>query len=298
MSGQTLKVAVLMGGISSEKEISMSSGQGVVQALKKLGYPTKEIIVGDDLSQLIADLKSFQPDVVFNALHGKGGEDGCIQGLLNWMKIPYTHSGVLASSMGMDKEMSRKIAMQVKVPVAEGGLKTEDEFQKMPLPLVVKPNDEGSSIGVSLVLTESDRKKIKWPKGKKLLVEEYIPGRELSVAVLNGKALGTVELVPNKGWYDFQNKYQAGAVKHLIPAPVSPVIEKRLFQYAEKIHQILGARGVSRSDFRLDGDRIVFLEINTNPGMTPTSLVPDMAKLKNLSYEALVDQLIQGARCD
>lgn len=298
MSGKTLKVAVLMGGISSEKEISISSGQGVVQALKKLGYPTKEIIVGNDLSQLIADLKSFQPDVVFNALHGKGGEDGCIQGLLNWMKIPYTHSGVLASSMGMDKEMSRKIAMQVKVPVAEGGLKTEDEFQKMPLPLVVKPNDEGSSIGVSLVLTESDRKKIKWPKGKNLLVEEYIPGRELSVAVLNGKALGTVELVPNKGWYDFQNKYQVGAVKHLIPAPVSPVIEKKLYQYAEKIHQVLGARGVSRSDFRLDGDRIVFLEINTNPGMTPTSLVPDMAKLKNLSYEALVEKLIQEAQCD
>ena len=144
------------------------------------------------------------------------------------MKIPYTHSGVMASSLGMDKEMTRKIAQQVKVPVAKGGLKTKAEFEKMKLPLVVKPNDEGSSIGVSLVLKESDRKKVKWPKGKKLLVEEYIPGRELSVAVLDGKALGTLELKPKKGWYDFKNKYQAGAVQHLIPAPVSPATAKKL----------------------------------------------------------------------
>ena len=298
MSGKTLKVAVLMGGISSEREISMSSGKGVVGALKNLGHTTKSIVVGDDLSKLITDLKRFKPDVVFNALHGKGGEDGCIQGLLNWMKIPYTHSGVLASSMGMDKEKTRKVAQQAKVPVAKGGLKTKSEFKKMKLPLVVKPNDEGSSIGVSLVLKESDRKKVKWPKDKKLLVEEYIPGRELSVAVLNGKALGTLELKPKKGWYDFKNKYQAGAVQHLIPAPVSPAIEKKLCRYAEKMHDSLGCRGVTRSDFRLDNSRIVFLEINTNPGMTPTSLVPDMARLKNLTYEALVEKLIQGARCD
>jgi len=298
MSGKTLKVAVLMGGISSEREISISSGRGVEQALKKLGYTTKAIVVGADLSKLIADLKRFKPDVVFNALHGKGGEDGCIQGLLNWMKIPYTHSGVLASSIGMNKEMTREIAGQVKVPVAKGGLKTKPEFLKMNLPLVVKPNDEGSSIGVHLVLKESDRQKIKWPKDKKLLVEEYIPGRELSVAVLDGKALGTLELAPKKGWYDFKNKYQAGAVQHLIPAPVSPAIEKKLCQYAEKMHKALGARGVTRSDFRLDKNRIVFLEINTNPGMTPTSLVPDMARLKKLSYEKLVEKLLQGAKCD
>lgn len=298
MSGKTLKVAILMGGISSEREISMSSGKGVVEALKNLGYPTKAIIVGADLSKLIADLKRFKPDVVFNALHGKGGEDGCIQGLLNWMKIPYTHSGVLASSLGMDKEMTRKVAQQVKVPVAKGGLKTKAEFEKMKLPLVVKPNDEGSSIGVSLVLKESDRKKVKWPKDKKLLVEEYIPGRELSVAVLDGKVLGTLELKPKKGWYDFKNKYQTGAVQHLIPAPVSPAIVKKLCLYAEKMHNALGCRGVTRSDFRLNKNRIVFLEINTNPGMTPTSLVPDMARLKNLTYEDLVEKLIQGARCD
>ena len=298
MSGQALKVAVLMGGISSERDISLLSGKGVVAALKKSGHVTKAIVVDEDLSKLMGELKRFHPDVVFNALHGKGGEDGCIQGVLNWMKIPYTHSGVTASSIGMDKEMTRKIAAQVNVPVAKGGLKTKAEFEKMTLPLVVKPNDEGSSIGVSLVLTEADRKKVKWPKNKKLLVEEYIPGRELSVAVLDGKALGTVELVPNKGWYDFQNKYKAGAVKHLMPAPVSPAIEKKLCQYAEKMHLALGARGVTRSDFRLNKNRIVFLEINTNPGMTATSLVPDMARAKNLSYEHLIEKLIQGARCD
>ena len=298
MSGKTLKVAVLMGGISSEREISISSGKGIEKALKSLNYTTKAIMVGEDLSKLITDLKRFKPDIIFNALHGKGGEDGCIQGLLNWMNIPYTHSGVLASAIGMNKEKTRQIARQIKVPVAKGGLKTQPEFLKMKLPLVVKPNDEGSSIGVSLILKELDRKKIKWPKDKKLLVEEYIPGRELSVAVLDGKALGTLELKPKKGWYDFKNKYQAGAVQHLIPAPVSPVIEKKLCQYAEKMHIALGCRGVTRSDFRLDKNRIVFLEINTNPGMTPTSLVPDMARLKNLSYEDLVQKLVQGARCD
>ena len=296
MSGQ--KIAVLVGGISSEREISFSSGKGVVKALQKLGYKTKAIDVTDDLALLIRQLKNFRPDIVFNALHGRFGEDGCIQGILNWLKIPYTHSGVLASAIGMNKEKTRNLALQVDVPIAKGGLRSREKFQKMRLPLVVKPNDEGSSVGVVLVLKESDRKKVKWPKGKELLVEEYIPGRELSVAVLNGKALGTVELVPNKGWYDFQNKYKEGAVKHLLPAPVSKSIERKLCQYAEKMHQALGARGVTRCDFRLDKNKIVFLEINTNPGMTPTSLVPDMARLKDLTYEDVIQKLIGEARCD
>ena len=292
------KVVVLMGGISSEREVSLSSGKGVVRALKKLGYVTKPIVVDEDLSKLIRTLKRIKPDVVFNALHGRFGEDGCIQGVLNWLKIPYTHSGVLASSIGMDKEMTRQLAMRAGVPVAKGGMKTFAEFQNMALPLVVKPNDEGSSIGVSLILKEEDRQALIWPQNKKLLVEEYIPGRELSVAVLDGQAVGIMELVPKKGWYDFQNKYQAGAVQHLLPAPVSKSIEKKLCHYAERVHTILGCRGVSRSDFRLDNDRIVFLEINTSPGMTPTSLVPDMARLKHLKYEDVIERLIQGARCD
>ena len=166
MSGQ--KIAVLMGGISSEREISFSSGKEVMKALQKLGCKAKAIDVTDNLENLIKQLKTFKPDVVFNALHGRFGEDGCIQGILNWLKIPYTHSGVLASSIGMDKDMTRHLAEGAKVPIAEGGLKTKEEFQKMPLPLVVKPNNEGSSVGVILVLKESDRKKVKWPKNKKL----------------------------------------------------------------------------------------------------------------------------------
>jgi len=302
MSGQTIKkVAVLMGGISSEREISLASGHGVMEAVQKLGYQAKAIDVNDNLAQWIKKLTDFGPNVVFNALHGKFGEDGSVQGILNALKIPYTHSGVEASSIGMDKEMTRKLAAQAGILVAKGGLKTSQEFAKMVLPLVVKPNNEGSSCGVQIIQTEDDRKKalLGWPKNQKLLVEKYIAGRELSVAVLDGKALGSLELKVKKGWYDYKNKYAAGAVDHLIPAPVTRIQKQKLCKYAEKMHNLLGCRGVTRSDFRLSkSGQVYFLEINTNPGMTPTSLVPDMAKLQHLSYEDLVEHLIQGAQCD
>lgn len=302
MSGQTVKkVAVLMGGISSEREISLASGQGVMNAVQKLGYQAEAIDVVDNLSQWIKKLTDFEPDVVFNALHGKFGEDGSVQGILNALKIPYTHSGVMASSIGMDKEMTRKLAAQAGVLVAKGGLKSLKEFEKMALPVVVKPNNDGSSCGVRIVISEKDKKEVvsEWPKDQKLLVEKYIAGRELSVAVLDGKALGSVELRVKEGWYDYQNKYAAGAVDHLIPAPVTKVQKQKMYAYAEKMHKILGCRGVTRSDFRLSpSGQVYFLEINTNPGMTPTSLVPDMARLKHLSYEDIVDRLIQEARCD
>ena len=302
MFGQTIKkVAVLMGGISSEREISFASGQGVVSAVQKLGYQVKAIDVGENLAQWVKKLMDFKPDVVFNALHGKFGEDGSVQGVLNALKIPYTHSGVLASAVGMDKEMTRKLAIQAGILVAKGGLKTSDEFKRMKLPLVVKPNDEGSSCGVQIILTEVDRKKAlsTWPQNQKFLVEKYIAGHELSVAVLNGKALGSLELKVKKGWYDYQNKYAVGAVDHLTPAPVTKTQKHKLYTYAEKMHQLLGCRGVTRSDFRLSkSGQVYFLEINTNPGMTPTSLVPDMAKLKHLTYEDLVDCLIREATCD
>lgn len=302
MSGQTVKkVAVLMGGISSEREISLASGQGVMNAVQKLGYQAKSIDVSDNLYQWIKKLTDFEADVVFNALHGRFGEDGSVQGILNALKIPYTHSGVEASAIGMDKEMTRKLAAQAGVLVAKGGLKTAEEFKKMALPLVVKPNNEGSSCGVQIILTDADKKKAltDWPKGQTLLVEKYIAGRELSVAVLDGKALGSIELSPKKGWYDYQNKYAVGAVEHLIPAPVTKSQRQKMYAYAEKMHKILGCRGVTRSDFRLSpSGQVYFLEINTNPGMTPTSLVPDMARSKHLSYEDLVDRLIQEARCD
>ena len=302
MFGQKIKkVAVLMGGISSEREISFLSGNGVMDALEKLGYQTKAIDVTADLPKWIKSLTDFKPDVVFNALHGRFGEDGGVQGILNALKIPYTHSGVMASSVGMDKQMTRQMAMQIGIPVAMGGLKTKTAFERMKLPLVVKPNAEGSSFGVQIIKTTKDKKEMlkNWPENQKLLVEKYIDGRELSVAVLDGKALGCVELKVKKGWYDYQNKYAQDAVEHLIPAPVSTEQRKKLHLYAEKIHQFLNCRGVSRSDFRLSPTgRIYFLEINTNPGMTPTSLVPDMAQLKKLSYEDIVNHLIQGASCD
>ena len=302
MSGQTVKkVAVLMGGISSEREISLLSGQGVMAAVQKLGYQVKAIDVTDNLSQWMKKLMDFEPDVIFNALHGKFGEDGSVQGILNALKIPYTHSGVLASAVSMDKELTRLLADQAGILIAPGGLKTAKEFEKMALPLVVKPNNEGSSCGVRLVLTQKEKQDVlhDWPLNQKLLVEKYIAGRELAVAVLDGKALGSVELKPKKGWYDYQNKYTEGAVDHFIPAPVTGSQKQKLHAYAEKIHKILGCRGVTRSDFRLSSSgHIYFLEINTNPGMTPTSLVPDIAKLKHLSYADLVDCLIREARCD
>ncbi len=302
MRGKKIKkVAVLMGGMSSEKEISLLTGKGVLSALKKLGYQTKAIQVGPDLKAWIQKLKEFSPDVVFNALHGKYGEDGCVQGVLNWMKIPYTHSGVLTSALGMDKERTRHIAKGIGLTVAPGGLKTKAEFKKMALPLVVKPNDEGSSCGVQIIQTESARKKLlkSWPEDKIQLVEKYIAGRELSVAVLDGKALNSVELCVKKGWYDYKNKYQKGAVIHQIPAKIPPKTQTLILRQAEQIHVALGCRGVSRSDFRLSlTGKPYFLEINTNPGMTSCSLVPDMAKSKGISYEQVVEKLIQGARCD
>ncbi len=298
---QIKKIAVLMGGLSSERKISLLTGREVVSSLKKLGYVVQSVLVSSDLLGWVQQLQSFKPDVVFNALHGKYGEDGCVQGILNFLHIPYTHSGVLASALGMDKEQTRQIAKKLGLLVAGGGLKTLSQFQQMTLPVVVKPNNEGSSCGVQIILTETDRKRMagEWPVSQKLLVERYIAGRELSVAVLNGRALSTVELCVKNGWYDYKNKYQKGAVIHKVPAPVSVRVQHLMKRQAEIMHQALGCRGVTRCDFRLSPTgRLYFLEINTNPGMTPTSLVPDMARFRNMSYDEVVEQLIRGAQCD
>jgi len=301
------KIAVIMGGLSGEREVSLASGKGVAEALEMRGYDVKTIDLTQDLNAFVQALTAFRPDVVFNALHGRYGEDGCVQGLLNLMQIPYTHSGVLASALGMNKAQTRLVAEQVGVPVAKGSLKTKTEMmQKAPeLPYVAKPNADGSSLGVVIVRTLREHEKLlkKWYKGELKLVEEYIPGRELSVAVLDGKSLGVVEIVPKSGFYDFKNKYTDGQTVHKVPAPIPAAAEKLVIQYAEKMHKALGCRGVSRSDFRYDDTnpkkpRLIFLEINTNPGMTPFSLVPDIAKHKKISYDALVDTLVKGARCD
>lgn len=297
------KVLVLMGGMSSEREISLLSGTNVANALTSVGY---HVVIHDltaDIDSLIKTINSERPDVVFNALHGKYGEDGCIQGLLNMLKIPYTHSGVLASSVGMDKEMTRQIVSKNGVSVPKGQLMTKAEFLKQsPIkPYVIKPNDEGSSVGVFIVLSDEDKENalLHWHDNRKMLVEDYIAGRELSVAVLDGKALGVVEIVPKTGYYDFQNKYTDGATTHIIPAPIAPALYQNALTQAELAHKALGCRGVSRSDFRLDETNLRFLEINTNPGMTKLSLVPEIAKTcANMTYEQLVSHLVEEASCD
>ncbi len=304
---KTKKVAVVMGGLSGEREISFLSGKGVVEALKQSGYTVKAIDLTSDITAFVKELQQFKPDVVFNALHGVYGEDGCVQGLLNLMHIPYTHSGVEASAVGMDKEQTRKIAKTIGIPVAKGGLKTKEEMTKKmpPLPYVAKPNADGSSLGVFIVRTKKEHEQLlkKWGQDKYKLVEEYIPGRELSATVLNGKSIGTIELVPKKGFYDYKNKYTDGTTQHIVPAPLPPKQARLIAKYSELIHKTLGCRGVSRSDFRYDDSnkrhpRLVFLEINTNPGMTPFSLVPDIAKHKKITYAMLVKKLVEEAQCD
>ncbi len=297
------KVLVLMGGISSEREISLLSGTNVANALKNVGYHVITHDLTTDINALITLLRTEKPDVVFNALHGKYGEDGCIQGLLNMLKIPYTHSGVLASSVGMNKEMTRQIVSQNGVSVPDGKLMTKADFlAHEPIkPYVVKPNDEGSSVGVFIVMSDEDKENalLHWHDNKQMLVEDYIAGQELSVAVLDGKALGVVEIVPKTGYYDFRNKYTDGATTHIIPAPIAPALYQEALKQATQAHQAIGCRGVSRSDFRLDETNLRFLEINTNPGMTKLSLVPEIARTcANLTYEQLVSHLVEEASCD
>ena len=298
------KVLVVMGGFSDERDISLLSGHQVAEALTQSGY---EVIPYDlkDVTDFVENLKQVRPDVVFNALHGKYGEDGCIQGLLNLMKIPYTHSGVLASAVGIDKNKTRLLAKSAGVDVAAGGLMTREEFlaNEPPMPYVIKPNDNGSSVGVFIVRDETGKKAALnvWQAGESRLVEDYIAGRELSVAVWENKGVGVVEIVPKTGYYDFKNKYSEGGAEHVIPAQIPPEIYELALNRAALIHQMLGCRGVSRSDFRFDETqgRLVFLEINTNPGMTALSLVPDiMRACQGTSYERVVSRLVEEATCD
>lgn len=303
------KVLVVMGGISSEREISIMSGEGVASVLQEAGMTVIPYHLTSDMNDFIATLKREKPDIVFNALHGMYGEDGCIQGVLEMLQIPYTHSGVLASAMGMNKDMTRRVVRTSGIPVAEGFIVQKNEFEsgrELPMPYVIKPNDDGSSFGVYIVRSLDDRQEAlsHWSEKQEMLTEAYIPGRELSVAVLDGEAMGIVELVPKTGYYDFHNKYTAGCTEHIVPAALSDEVTQKLKYYAEQVHQILGCRGVTRSDFRLDDvtdpahPKIVFLEINTNPGMTQLSLVPEIARVCcNLSYQDLVVHLVSEARC-
>jgi len=305
----TKHVGVLMGGWSSEREVSLVSGAGVVKALQEKGYQVRAIDVQRDLTGLITNLNALpKVDVVFNALHGRGGEDGCIQGVLEFLNLPYTHSGVLASAVAMDKPLTRKLAEMAGVPVAKGVVAHRTEVQArdvLPPPYVVKPTNEGSSVGVRIV-QKNDNYTIlaedSWIYGEEVLVEEYIRGHELTVAVLGDRALNVTELTPHAGFYDYTNKYTGGMTDHVIPAPVPEEVRLKAMEYALTMHKALGCNGVSRSDFRWDDERpgtsgLFFLEINTQPGLTPLSLVPEQANHEGISYADLCEWLVEKATC-
>lgn len=298
-----MHVAVLMGGMSAEREVSLTSGKAVEKALLELGHAVTAIDVS---ARVVEDLVRIKPDVVFNALHGRYGEDGCIQGLLEILKIPYTHSGVLASAVAMDKPMAKVVFANAGIRIAKGVVAHKDEVigkDVMPRPYVVKPANEGSSVGVKL-LFEKDNfffTKETWPYGETVLVEQYIPGRELTCAVLDDVALGVTEITTKSGFYDYENKYTAGGSFHVCPAQIPKAIYDEVMAMALKAHQALGCRSLSRSDFRWDekGDgKIYILETNTQPGMTPVSLSPELAAYAGMDFKTLVDRILKTARLD
>ena len=300
-------VAVLMGGLSGEREISILTGKACSKALKKKGYKVYNI---DAKGYFISKLRKIKPKVIFNALHGKYGEDGFIQTLLESIKIPYTHSGVLASSLAMDKELSRIQFEKKKIKVPRYFLlhkkdnvkiKTKFKKKKIKFPIVIKPNNEGSSLGVSICknFKQFIRKYKKLSKSyDKVMIEQYIPGREIQVAVINGNSLGAIELIPKREFYDYTAKYSSSAnTKHVMPAPLSNKKYQEVLKIAKKAHSILGCRGVTRSDFRFFGNKFYLLEINTQPGMTKLSLVPEIAKYKGIEFSDLVEQMVKDASC-
>ncbi len=305
----TRRVTVLMGGLSAEREVSLNSGQQCAMALRDVGYAGEEVDVTADINALMAALEPV-PDVAFNALHGRYGEDGCIQGLLNLLRIPYTHSGVLASALAMDKFAARTIFAAQNIGIADAVVATQEDVKAgdvMARPYVIKPINEGSSVGVHIVLEGDQRPTLddipntpQW-----LLVERYIPGRELTVAVMGAAAdevrpLAVTELRPVSGFYNYEAKYTEGKTEHLIPAPVSSDVYERAMNWAAAAHQALGCRGVSRSDLRYDDDNqeLVMLEVNTQPGMTRLSLVPEQAAHRGIEFTKLVDWLVETAQCD
>lgn len=295
-------VAVLMGGISSEREVSLVSGRACADALERLGARVSRIDAGRDLAEVLSRLK---PDVCFNALHGAWGEDGRVQGLLETLQIPYTHSGVLASALAMDKAKSKAVIAAAGVPVPGGGLFNRFEVARdhvIAPPYVVKPNAEGSSVGVFIVRERANRPPQEvvdpsWTFGEEVMVEPFVAGKELAVAVMDGKALTVTEIVPKTGFYDYEAKYGEGGSEHVLPAKMPQQVFEKCLQYSERAHAALGCRGVTRSDLRYDdvNDILVLLEVNTQPGMTPTSLAPEQAAHKGVDFDRLVLWITEDA---
>ncbi|TVQ39801.1 MAG: D-alanine--D-alanine ligase [Geminicoccaceae bacterium] len=298
-------VAVLMGGRSAEREVSLTSGAACADALARRGYRVSRIDVGPDLAERLA---ACRPDSCFNALHGRFGEDGCVQGLLEIMGIPYTHSGVRASAVAMHKPTAKEIFAQHGLSAPEGKLATLDAIATgnvMAPPFVVKPAAEGSSVGV-LVIEDLDdprlRPNAEAQAGEALLVERFVAGAELTCAVLDGQPLTVTEIRPREGFYDYRAKYTAGIADHLVPAPLPEAVFQTVMDWSARAHAILGCRGVSRADFRFDPARgeagLFILEVNTQPGMTPLSLVPEQAAHVGIGFDELVVRLVEDASCD
>jgi len=300
------KIAVLKGGWSPEREVSLVSGAEAAKALRDAGYEAYEIDVDRDVALRLHEAK---PDAVFNALHGQWGEDGCVQGVLEVMNLPYTHSGVLASSLAMDKQRAKAVFEDADIPSPTGKIVSRSEAaggHVMAPPYVIKPNAQGSSVGVYIIREGDNRPPAElsskeWSLGDDVLVETFIPGRELTVAVMGDRALAVTEITTSLAFYDYEAKYAEGGSKHVIPADVPDDIAERCLDLALRAHEALGWRGLSRADFRYDssakGEQLYCLEVNTQPGLTPTSLAPEQAAHLGISFSELCAWMVEDASC-
>ncbi|HKY17817.1 MAG TPA: D-alanine--D-alanine ligase [Rhizomicrobium sp.] len=301
------RIAVLMGGKSAEREVSFSSGRGVMKALREEGFDPVEIDPGGNPGQQLFEAG---PDAVFNALHGRFGEDGTVQGLLELMRIPYTHSGVLASALAMHKERTKDVYRAAGLPVVKSIVadrRAVANAHLMEPPYVIKPVNEGSSVGIYIIRKGDNRPPAelgsdKWNLSNEMMVEEFVPGRELTVSVMGDRALGVTEITTNLAFYDYEAKYAPGGSKHILPAQIPAKTAQEAMELAVAAHNVLGCRGVTRTDFRYDDTgpkpRMILLETNTQPGMTPTSLVPEQAAHIGMSYAKLCRWIVEDASCD
>lgn len=303
----TKTVAVLMGGASAEREVSLVTGRACATALREAGYQVRDIEFDRDVGALTEALRP-APDAVFNALHGRWGEDGCVQGILELLQIPYTHSGVLASALAMDKPMAKRLFQAAGLTCPEGQVVDVEKLlagDVLPRPYVVKPANEGSSVGVRIIAegTNEPFRADDWAFDREVLVETFVPGRELTVSVMGERPLAVTEIRPRVGFYDYLAKYTEGCADHVVPADLPRSIYDLAMEWALVAHRVLGCRGVSRADFRYDdtGDDpggLYLLEVNTQPGMTPLSLVPEQAAYLDISFADLCSWMVESARCD